>query len=50
MQTLLQKFETGDFDFFGRASLIDDKIDMVMLEQDSLLTTLEIAVRLNSTQ
>ena len=50
-----EKFETGDFDLSdkprsGRPSLIDDDVVKAMLEQDSFLTTSEIAERLNSAQ
>ena len=50
-----EKFETDDFDLSdkprsGRSSLIDDDVVKAMLEQDSFLTTSEIAERLNSAQ
>ena len=47
-----KKFETGDFDLsdMGGPFLIDDDVVKTMLEQDSFLTTSEIAERLNSAQ
>ena len=48
----LKKFETGDFDLsdMGGSSLINDDVVKTMLEQDPILTTLEVAERLNSAQ
>ena len=49
----LKKFETSDFDLSdkprsGQPSLINNDVVKTMLEQDSFLTTSEIAERLNS--
>ena len=51
----LKKFKTGDFDLSdkphsGRPSLIDDDVVKTTLEQDTFLTTSEIAERLNLAQ